>query len=188
VNYLGHLFLSNNRLEIMRPNLFGDFVKGNKFDHFPEIVVEGIRLHREIDSFIDNHPSVIDLLHVLYPKLPKVAGIAVDLYFDHILARDWRFYSDLTLTDFTLNFFSYEDKNEDYFSKEFKELLRIIEKGKWLINYETIDGLEFACKGLSSRISFENELKNGVNVFHENKDLIETTFNVFMKDAIKKFN
>ena len=104
----------------MRPNLFGDFVKGNKFDHFPEIVVEGIRLHREIDSFIDNHPTVIDLLHVLYPKLPKVAGIAVDLYFDHILARDWRFYSDLTLTDFTLNFFNYEPEFDYSFAVRFK--------------------------------------------------------------------
>ena len=188
MNYLGHLYLSKNRLDIMRSNLFGDFVKGSHFEHFPMTVQDGIILHRKIDDYIDRHPAVLELLHVLYPRLPKVAGIAVDLYFDHILARDWEFYSDLTLTDFTLNFFNYEDKNEGYFSKEFKDLLRIIEEGKWLLNYEYIDGLEFACKGLSSRISFENELKNGVNVFHENKELIETTFKVFMKDAIKKFN
>jgi len=54
----------------MRTNLFGDFVKGSHFKAFPEIIKEGIQLHRKIDDFIDNHPLVLELLHVLYPQLP----------------------------------------------------------------------------------------------------------------------
>ena len=188
MNYLGHLFLSNNRLEIMRSNLFGDFVKGNKLENLPEIVSEGIRLHREIDSYIDNHPVVRELMHELYQYLPKVTGIAVDLYFDHLLAKDWNIYHPKTLDNFTHDFFNYKDISEVYFSKGFKELLYIIEKDSWLLNYQKIEGLDFACKGLSKRISFDNELKNGVLVFEENKELIENTFECFMKDAIVTFN
>ena len=33
----------------------------------------------------DNHPEVKYLLRNLYPYLPKISGIAIDLYFDHLL-------------------------------------------------------------------------------------------------------
>jgi acyl carrier protein phosphodiesterase len=188
MNYLGHLYLSKNRLEIMRSNLFGDFIKGSHLETLPEIIKEGVILHRGIDDYIDHHPVVVDLLNVLYPQLPKVAGIAVDLYFDHLLARDWEEYHKLPLEAFISDFFNYKDKSEAYFSNDFKKLLKIIEKGNWLINYQNIDGLEFACKGLSKRISFDNELKNGVNVFYKNKEIIEATFKIFIKEAIIKFN
>jgi len=69
----------------MNANLYGDFVKGRDYSKYPLIIQGGITLHREIDDFIDHHPLVLELLHELYAPLPKVAGIAIDLYFDHLL-------------------------------------------------------------------------------------------------------
>jgi acyl carrier protein phosphodiesterase len=171
----------------MKPNLFGDFVKGNDFVKYPEIVREGIGLHRRIDSYIDHHPLVIDLLHLLYLDLPKVSGIAVDLFFDHILAKNWVLFHQTSLESFVAAFFEYKDENDVYYSDQFKQVLELIQKDKWIINYQTIEGLDFACKGLSKRISFENELKSGVNVFLEHEELITKTFNSFIQDAMIEF-
>jgi acyl carrier protein phosphodiesterase len=77
MNFLGHLYFSNNNLELMYANLFGDHVKGSDYSHFPEIVQTGISLHRSIDNYIDHHPKVVELMHKLYPELPKVTVIAM---------------------------------------------------------------------------------------------------------------
>jgi acyl carrier protein phosphodiesterase len=50
----------------MLANLFGDFVKGSKFNHFSVKIQEGIILHRKIDSFIDQHKDVLELKILLY--------------------------------------------------------------------------------------------------------------------------
>ena len=84
----------------MQPNLFGDFVKGKDLSRYPEKIQEGILLHREIDNYIDHHPVILELIHELYIPLPKVAPIAVDLYFDHLLAKKWSEFHSLRLEDF----------------------------------------------------------------------------------------
>src|SRR5690606_11317562 len=89
MNFLGHLYFSNNDTELMLYNLYGDFVKGSHLEVFPPKVERGIRLHREIDSYIDSHPIVHQLTHELHEFLPKVSGIAIDLFFDHLLAKNW---------------------------------------------------------------------------------------------------
>ena len=57
----------------MVSNLYGDFVKGRDYSHYPEIVQKGIYLHRSIDNFIDTHPAVTELRLSIYPKLPNYA-------------------------------------------------------------------------------------------------------------------
>lgn len=187
MNYLGHLFLSNNDTELMLSNLFGDFVKGKDLSQFRPKTQEGITLHRAIDNYIDTHPAVVELLHVLYPKLPKVSGIAVDLFFDHLLAKNWNKFHDDNLDTFLDVFYKSLDTENKEFTSEFKHMIYHMVKVNWISYYLRLEGLEKALNGVSSRISFSNELKNGLPVFLENQALIESTFEIFMKDAIVHF-
>jgi acyl carrier protein phosphodiesterase len=187
MNYLGHLFFSNNDSELMLSNLFGDFVKGKDLSQFRPKTQEGITLHRAIDNYIDTHPSVVELLHVLYPKLPKVSGIAVDLFFDHLLAKNWEKFHPEKLNTFLTSFYSNLNTENEEFTAEFKHMIHHLVKVNWISYYPQLNGLEKALNGVSSRISFTNELKNGLPVFLENQSLIESTFEIYMKDAIVHF-
>ncbi len=187
MNYLGHLFLSNNDTELMLSNLFGDFVKGKDLSQFRPKTQEGITLHRAIDNYIDTHPAVVELLHVLYPKLPKVSGIAVDLFFDHLLAKNWDKFHSESLETFLSAFYSSLNTENEEFTVEFKHMIYHMVTVNWISYYPRLEGLEKALNGVSSRISFSNELKNGLPVFLENQALIESTFEIFMKDAIVHF-
>ena len=187
MNYLGHLFLSNNDTELMLSNLFGDFVKGKDLSQFRPKTQEGITLHRAIDNYIDTHPAVVELLHVLYPKLPKVSGIAVDLFFDHLLAKNWDKFHSESLETFLSAFYSSLNTGNEEFTVEFKHMIYHMVTVNWISYYPRLEGLEKALNGVSSRISFSNELKNGLPVFLENQALIESTFEIFMKDAIVHF-
>ena len=86
--------------QVMVGNLMGDFVKGNRFEYLPQQIIDGIYLHRKIDRFTDQHEQVKGLKAHLSPERRKFSGIITDIVFDHLLALNWRKFSDLELTEF----------------------------------------------------------------------------------------
>jgi hypothetical protein len=42
-----------------------------------------------------------------------------------------------------------------------------MQEDNWLLSYKNLEGLNLSCQGVSSRISFENNLKNGVKVYQK---------------------
>mgnify|MGYP002265619164 FL=1 len=167
----------------MYANLQGDYIKGKDFSMYHETVQKGVVLHRTIDNFIDTHPAVRDLLHKLYPHLPKISGIAVDIYFDHLLAKNWNQFHTKPLREFVDAFYSFEPQFSNEFSPEFKFMLSKMKEYDWLYQYQFYDGLEKACSGLSRRISFKNNLHQAPAVFRTKEKEIEQAFRLFMQDA-----
>lgn len=188
MNFLGHLYFSNNDPQLQYANLFGDYVKGSNFSEYPQIIQRGIRLHREIDNYIDHHPAVLDLLHHLYEHLPKVSGIAIDLYFDHLLARNWSEFHDMNYLDFINRFYTTEPEHRQYYSTSYLLMLERMKHDNWLFHYQVYDGLIKACSGLSQRISFKNVLSKAPDVFISEEHIISRAFELFMNDAIPHFN
>lgn len=172
----------------MHANIFGDFVKGSNLDMYQPIVRQGIRLHREIDSYIGQHPGVKELVLNLAPSLPKVAGIAVDIYFDHFLANNWKQYHPEELSVFLERFYNYRINEENYPDERFLQTLFRLKKGKWLSEYAHLSGVEAACIGVSRRISFPNALMNGKMVLEDHYTLVEASFDQFMQDATAYFS
>lgn len=183
MNFLGHLYFSRNDTDLMLANLFGDFVKGKDLSHLRNKTQQGIFLHRSIDSYIDNHPAVHDLLQILYKPLPKVAGIAVDLYFDHILAENWKDFHDKKLADFIQEFYDSIDLSHEEYSPKFRFMIEKMVEHNWLYQYQFEHGLYKACQGVSRRLTFENPLSSGLDVFHEYRTEITQAFHLYMKEA-----
>jgi acyl carrier protein phosphodiesterase len=183
MNYLGHLYFSKDDTELMLNNLFGDFVKGKNISHYPDKLQKGILLHRKIDDYIDHHSKVLELTHILFEDLPKISAIAVDLFFDHLLAKYWNQFHKKELNLFLNDFYSSIKIDNDFYSEEFKFMISKMLEVNWISYYPTLDGLDKACNGVSKRISFENKLIHGKDVFLKFENTIESTFFEFMKDA-----
>lgn len=56
MNFLAHLYLSESNTNIMIGNFIADHIRGNRFTHLDPEIQQGIKLHREIDTFTDAHP------------------------------------------------------------------------------------------------------------------------------------
>ncbi len=187
MNFLGHLYFSNNDLELMIANLFGDFCKGNSFVNYSDPIKKGVLLHRNIDHYIDNHSAVKNVRSKLYTSLPKVSGIAIDLYFDHLLAKQWEYYHVKPYQEYLDEFYNYQSNYIANYPDDFQIFLKQIIEYKWLNYYPTAYGLLKACQGVSKRISFPNELENAPDHLKTYKEELNIAFQIYMADAIAYF-
>ncbi len=101
MNYLAHLHLGGQEPQQLLGSLYGDFVKGTFLGNFSVQTAEAIVLHRRIDAFTDTHPLVRSALGRFPIARRRYAGIALDMFFDHCLARDWERYADMPLDVFS---------------------------------------------------------------------------------------
>jgi acyl carrier protein phosphodiesterase len=87
MNYLAHLHLGGQRPGQLLGSLYGDFVKGRLQGQFAPEIEGAIQLHRSIDVFTDRHPLVDVALSRFSLTRRRYAGIVLDVFFDHCLAR-----------------------------------------------------------------------------------------------------
>ena len=118
MNFLAHLFLSDENPEIMVGNFIADMVKGNSFLGYPTTIGKGIRIHRNIDKFTDSHPIVQLSKKRLRPNYRKYAGVIVDMFYDHLLAVDWHTYSPIPLASFAEKAYKEKAGSEDVQSEQ----------------------------------------------------------------------
>lgn len=187
MNYLGHIYFSGNDPQLMQANLYGDFIKGSHLGHLPEILQRGIQLHRSIDHYIDHHPVVHTLLLELRPAMPRVAGIAVDIFFDHLLARHWDQFHPQPLDAFLKAVYRKFDPEDDHYSVEFRLFLRKLISNNWISHYPTLDAVHRMCTSVGNKLSFPNNLSGGKSVFLIYENRISETFFEYMKDANEYF-
>lgn len=123
MNYLAHILLSGSDPDWQLGGLLGDFVKGpillaaqaepgnrpglldRQGQPWEEGVLAGIRLHRQLDAFVDAWSEYRDCLELLDRGYRRVGGIALDVYFDHLLARHWKQFSAIELATFSREFY-----------------------------------------------------------------------------------
>jgi len=86
--------------------LLGDFVKGLLPAGLPPALASGVALHRAIDSFADRHPAFIASRRRVSAERRRVSGVLVDLFYDHLLARDWPDYGSGTLESYTARLYA----------------------------------------------------------------------------------
>ncbi len=101
MNYLAHLHLGGEAPAQLLGSLYGDFVKGPLKGRWPADIEAAIALHRRIDAFTDSHPLQARARSRFPAARRRYAGILLDLFFDHCLARDWARYAEQPLEQFS---------------------------------------------------------------------------------------
>jgi acyl carrier protein phosphodiesterase len=101
VNYLAHTLLAGDDADLQVGGILGDFVRGRPNPSLPCGLRAGIGLHRAIDSFTDSHAEVRAARALMVRPWRRYAGILLDVWFDHCLARDFADWSSLPLEAFS---------------------------------------------------------------------------------------
>ncbi len=178
MNFLAHIHLSQKDSDEMIGNFLGDFVKAGQEKYYPPKIKRGIFIHRKIDSFTDSHP-VFKRSCDRFPKLlRRYNRIAVDIFYDHFLAKNFQQYNNSNLEQFIDYFYSH------LLTKDFKKPPRLekvfpyITDKNWFLSYQEKDYIQKVLFRMSNRFKRKNQLAECFYVFdseYENfeKDFIE---------------
>lgn len=189
MNFLAHTYLSGENDDLKIGNFLGDFVKGrlNKLsqNQYTEGIIKGIALHREIDYFTDNHPIVKQSIDRLQPKYHKFSGIVIDMFYDHILAKNFHLYSQITLENYSQNFYQLLEIRKKEIPEAMERMVKSMVKRNWFLSYAGYEGIEWSLQGISKRLSFKSGIENAVEELRNDYDLYEAEFNQFFPEIIK---
>lgn len=153
MNYLAHLLLSGNNTEMQLGGWLGDFVKGPLKGRWPTRVEQGIQLHRRIDSHCDTQPLVQRSISRLGPELRRVGGIAIDLCYDHFLARHWDDYHPLDLDSYCQSIYTLLQERASQLPVAAQRFSDRAQEFRLLESYRELPTLEVALARIAQRLS-----------------------------------
>ncbi len=186
MNYLAHAFLANQSDEALVGGLMGDFLKGRISEELPKKIRQGVIDHRGIDRFTDAHASVLDSKKLVSPLRRRFAGIMVDIFFDHFLARHWSQYSADPLQVFTTRVYETMYQHWHLLPDRLRKVLPLMADEDWLASYRNIDAIHASINGISlRRIRRKNSLHQGATELEQNYSQFESHFFDFFPDLIE---
>lgn len=151
MNFLAHLHLATLARSSLLGNLMADFVRGNPDGQFPPAVAAGIRMHRRIDVITDAHPEVKAARHLFSSDYRRVAPIALDVVWDHFLARHWlRIEPELPLRQFIQGAERMIAPALPETPPAFQSLNHYLWRERWLERYAELPFLDRVLNGMAS--------------------------------------
>lgn len=159
MNYLAHLYLAGEQPGLVIGGFLGDFVKGPLKGEYPENIELGMRLHRRIDAWSDQHHKLSLARQTLPPELGRYTGIITDLLVDHFLSLHWQSYAQEPLAEFTNRKMTELSSAKNLFPDKALWVFNRMDEGSWLTNYHNLD----YCLGALSRIGTRLKRSNPLN-------------------------
>lgn len=153
MNFLAHLHLADPEPGLMLGGIVADFARNPEIALLPDDVRCGVRLHRLVDGFTDRHPVVLRSISRISASLGWFAGVVIDVYYDHILARNWLRYSAESLAGFARRSYRVLDDQFQQTPRDAQWFIRKFIDGDQLVSYSTTEGITATFARISDRIA-----------------------------------
>ncbi|GAB1538666.1 ACP phosphodiesterase [Scytonema sp. NUACC21] len=153
MNWLAHLFLSENNVESRLGNLLADVVKGSSRQGLNVGIQRGIECHLVIDAFTDCHILVKRSKGRISQRYKRFAGILVDVFYDYFLAKNWSVYTDIPLKEFTTQIYESFQAYSGQIPATVREMLTRMAEEDWLGSNRHLTGVERTLTRISHRLS-----------------------------------
>ena len=183
MNFLAHIHLSGENELIKIGNFMADGVRGKQYENFPIDIQKGILLHRAIDTFTDAHPIFRQSTKKLHSRYHHYAGVIVDMYYDHFLAKNWKSYSTETLEKYTAQFYQSLLNNPTILTTKTQNLLPYMMEYNWLVNYQSINGLERILSQMDHRTKNQSLMRFATEELVAHYDEFEAEFSLFYNEV-----
>lgn len=166
--------------------MISDFVKGKKQFDYPAEILRGIRLHRAIDTFTDEHPSTKEAKEIFRPHYRLYSGAIVDVVYDHFLAADPGEFTEDSLWQFSQQVYTDLDLHSDWMPERFARMFPYMKTHNWLFHYRTREGTGQSLGGLVRRALYLEESETAFRLFETHYQLLADCYRQFWA-AVKPF-
>lgn len=184
MNYLAHVFLSGDELPWQLGGFLGDFIKGPLSDSLADDqgnpwqpqVLAGVRLHRQLDAYVDRMPEYLACVDLLGPQYRRLGGVAMDVFFDHLLANHWSEFCDTPLPAFSQNFYRYCERHKQRMPESPRRFILRAAQNDLFSGYGDRDIFIPVLERIDQRVRFETNLVQAGEVVLENYSELESRF------------
>ncbi len=162
MNHLAHALLAGHNDDVLLGSLMGDFVRGAIDRELAVGIRDGIALHRAIDVFTDAHPLIVEARAHFRPPFRRYAGILLDIWFDHLLARDFAQWSTTPLATFNVRVITVLDREHERLPQNLQRFARYMRSHGLLATYADREVIARVLAGVGSRLKRDNPLADGL--------------------------
>ena len=89
MNYLAHFHLAHETQTSFVGAMLGDFIKGRRHLDLENDLRIGVILHRKVDAFTEDDALIKKGKSFFEHSQRRFAGIALDVFWDHCLAKNF---------------------------------------------------------------------------------------------------
>jgi acyl carrier protein phosphodiesterase len=182
MNVLAHALLASPDAELMLGSLIGDFVRGRIDPALPPKVRAGIALHRAVDGYTDSHAEVVAARTLFAPPFRRYAGILLDVWFDHLLARQWTRFGEGALDDFSDRVRALLDANAELVPERMRAFAAYLGANDLPAAYRHTAMIGQALHGMSRRLSRANPLAEALPVLVDLHAPLQERFEAFFPE------
>lgn len=152
MNWLAHVFLSENHIEHQLGNLLADPLKGKAWEGASTLFKKGLETHLSIDQFTDRHP-LVKQSKARFIERKYLRGVVVDIVYDHLLTKHWQSFSTEDFETFTAKFRQEAPLQIERYPERAKSVINNVVNIKLLSSYADLEGLANGFKRIDRRLS-----------------------------------
>jgi acyl carrier protein phosphodiesterase len=183
MNFLAHALLAGEKPADRLGGLLGDFVKGALPAGLPSDVAAGVALHRAIDVFADAHPAFRRSRARVSAERRRVAGVMIDMFYDHFLACHWTSFHSEPLEDFAARMYRLMGEHAELLPPRLALILPRMRDDDWLSAYRSPDVVAAALERMALRLRRANTLAGSGAELLAHYAAFEADFFDFITDA-----
>lgn len=161
MNFLAHALLAESTPALLVGGVIGDWIKGPLPAGLPADLAQGVALHRAIDGFVETHPAFIRSRTRVSAERRRYAGVLVDIFCDHVLARDWVRHHPSVLSHYCQSIYLQIETRMSDLPESAQPALRLMAKEDWIQGYALLDGITDVLRRMAQRGRQPNPLAGG---------------------------
>lgn len=182
MNHLAHLRLADPAGNARLGALIGDFVRGDLAGLFPGPVEIEARLHRRVASLTDGHDFTHAAKRLFPERLRRFAGIALDVYWDHLLWRHWETLSTGPFEPFEAQTYALMQGGLALMPEPLRSMAPRMVEARFLRASRTIEGVERAVLRIASGWRHGERLAQCAPLLRELPETLAEGFPHFYRD------
>ncbi len=186
MNFLAHFHLAWPDRLLISGALEGEFLKGNIPSTLSHGFATGIRLHRCIDAFTDQHELIKEIKSEFTSPLRRYAGILLDLSFDYYLTKHWKTFNSLELSHFNKSILGTLLKQKELLSSDARKMYAFFEESNFLEAFVDWNQISRSAFRVGTRLGANNPFIKVDDILLRLDSKLEETFLTFYPEVIAR--
>jgi acyl carrier protein phosphodiesterase len=184
MNFLAHALLAGDDAALVVGGVVGDWIKGPLPGCLPPDLARGVALHRAIDSHAETHPAFRRSRARVSPARRRYSGVLVDIFYDHLLARDWECIHHQPFAAFRAGVYGHVTERLADLPQDSHYALKLMASEDWFHGYAEVDGVADVLARMARRARRPNPLAGGEAEFLADGEGFRSDFGPWLAESL----